>query len=67
MLKPILRDPSKAYDCIPHSLLIAKIEAYGLEIVLSLYHINLVRENKELVLVIVNSGIISVTHLKDQL
>lgn len=30
MIGTILMDSSKAYDCLPHDLIVAKFEAYGL-------------------------------------
>ena len=31
LVRTILMDPSKAYGCLPHDLLIAKFDAYGLD------------------------------------
>ena len=42
----ILMDLSKAYECLPHDLLIAKLEAYGLDKVLILFYITSVLGTK---------------------
>ena len=50
----ILMDLSKAYYCIPHDLVIAKLQAYGLHrISLNIFVIIYIIVNKELKLVVV--------------
>ena len=44
----VLMDLSKAYDCLPHDLLLAKMEAFGLSIdSLKLSHSYPLEEDKE--------------------
>ena len=55
----LLTDISKAFDCIPHELMIAKLDAYGFDLKVLLLVFNYLRNRKQRVKISISPAIVT--------